>query len=127
MMASEADMATMKEITVGTDYTTVPGGRFKKYGEFSGEDFRDSVLVPALQAHDKVVVYLDGTKAYMSSFLEEAFGGLIRERGFSFDDLKQRLLVTAKNARYSIYVRMVADDMADAAAEAAGKKPARVA
>ncbi len=38
-------------ITIGSDYTAVPGGRFAKYGPFSGEDFRDNHLVPALRAN----------------------------------------------------------------------------
>lgn len=116
-------MAT-KEITIGTDYTTVPGGRFTKYGPYSGEDFRDNVLTPALRDFAKVIVYLDGTKTYMSSFLEEAFGGLIRVRGFTLPELKSRLHVTAKDPKYSIYVSTVERDLEDADA---GRHPARVA
>jgi len=122
----EGVMAT-KVITIGTDYTSVPGGRFESYGEFSGENFRDSVLVPALRDFEDVRVFLDGTKSYMSSFLEEAFGGLIRVRGYSYEELKKRLKVCAHTQRYAIYVRMVEQDLADAAAEAAGKARSRVA
>lgn len=107
-----------KEITVGQDYSDVPGGRFIKYGDFSGEHFRDSALVPALRDYDRVVVYLDGTKTYMSSFLEEAFGGLIRERGFTLDDLKKRLVVTSRAPRYAVYVKMVEQNLIAADVEA---------
>ena len=118
---------TTKTITIGTDYTSVPGGRYIKHGEFSGEHFRETVLVPALRQCDRVEVFLDGTKSYMSSFLEEAFGGLIRERGYKFEDLKNRLSVVSRDPKYSIWQSMVEQDMRDAADEAAGKKPKRVA
>jgi hypothetical protein len=110
---------SVKTITIGTDYTDMPGGRYAKYGAFSGEDFRDGVLVPALERNERVVVSLDGAKTYMNSFLEEAFGGLIRERGFSYDDLMKRLVVQATAPRYSIYLKMVQQNLIDAAAKAA--------
>src|SRR5712671_4628697 len=98
MIAEEAVMS-VKEITIGTDYTEVPGGRFAKYGDYSGENFRETVLTPALKEYQRVIVHLDGTASYMSSFLEEAFGGLIRVGGFTYADLKDRLKVDAKAPR----------------------------
>ncbi|NLR22590.1 MULTISPECIES: STAS-like domain-containing protein [Pseudoalteromonas] len=62
-----------------SDFTEFPGPRHKKFGEFSGEEFRDSILVPALMGNETVVVDLDGVMGYGSSFLEEAFAGLLRE------------------------------------------------
>ena len=35
-------------------------------------------LIPALQESGSVKIVLDGTMGYGSSFLEEAFGGLVR-------------------------------------------------
>lgn len=102
-------------ITVGTDYTTAPGGRFKDHGEFSGQDFRDRILAPALRENEHLTVYLDGTAGYAGSFLEEAFGGLIRVCKFSYRDLTDRLQVRAKDNRYAIYVRMVQQYLRDAA------------
>lgn len=64
------------------DFTTTPGPRYSRLGDGSGEEFRKVHLVPAFeQAREKgvrLVVDLDGTSAYGSSFLEEAFGGLAR-------------------------------------------------
>lgn len=60
------------------EYTMFPGPRYKKLGKNSGEEFRCDVLIPALEEHDEVKVDLDGVIGYGSSFLEEAFGGLIR-------------------------------------------------
>lgn len=118
---------SVREIEIGRDYTILPGGRYKKYGPFSGEDFRDSILAPALRENSKVIVYLDGVKTYMSSFLEEAFGGLIRERKFRYDDLKAQLIVKAREPKYAIYVKIAEQDMRAAANEANGGKPVRVA
>jgi hypothetical protein len=67
-------------------YSCTLGGRHISDGPFSGEQFRDRFLVPALtraaKTSDKVVVILDGTR-YLSSFLDEAFGGLVRVCGFT--------------------------------------------
>jgi hypothetical protein len=70
-----------------TTYTRTPGGRYPSDGPFPGSEFRDSWLEPAfvkaLEAGAILLVDLDGTAGYASSFLEEAFGGLARKHGIS--------------------------------------------
>lgn len=70
-------------INICKDYTDTPGGRYIKQGDFSGEDFRNKLLKPkyieAIEKGEKLKIDLDGGYGYGSSFLEEAFGGLIRE------------------------------------------------
>ncbi len=67
------------EIRVAEDFSRTPAGRYRSDGRWSGEAFREDHLGPALQADTpRVVVYLDGVEGYGSSFLEEAFGGLVR-------------------------------------------------
>ena len=108
-------------ITVGTDYSAAPGGRFADHGPHSGQDFRDNVLAPALKdGKDHLTVFLDGTAGYAGSFLEEAFGGLIRVCHFAPDDLAKRLEVRAQDTRYAIYARMANQYLKDAAAAAGG-------
>jgi hypothetical protein len=65
------------------DFTTSPGGRYEKEGNFSGEEFRTKFLEPHFSSglEEKIDIYLDGTEGYPSSFLEEAFGGLVRKIG----------------------------------------------
>jgi len=67
------------------DYTRTPGGRYPDDGPFPGSEFRDAWLAPAFrkaQADGAILlVDLDGTAGYASSFLEEAFGGLARSFG----------------------------------------------
>lgn len=78
------------------DFTLYPGPRLKEDGTYSGEEFRDGYLLPKyLEAVNKKVclfVILEGTKGYASSFLEEAFGGLVR-KGQSKEELKKHLKV----------------------------------
>ena len=75
------------------DFSPNPFGRYLDTdGTRSAEAFRTKHLVPALNAHRHVVVDLSGYNYYGSTFLEEAFGGLIRE-GFAPADLKDRLKV----------------------------------
>lgn len=70
-------------IKVAETYSKTPGGRTRADGPFSGEDFRESVLVhkylEAKQRGEQLIVDLDGGYGYGTSFLEEAFGGLARK------------------------------------------------
>lgn len=65
-------------VDVGADFTPFPAGRTRSDGPFCGEVFRDKFLRPHLDKHEAVIVVLDTALGYGSSFLEEAFGGLIR-------------------------------------------------
>jgi len=80
-----------KEIDIARDFSTRPYGRYFDDGPDSGERFRKEYLVPALNSHAHVFVDMSGTNRYGSSFIDEAFGGLIRSEGFSLEQLRQRL------------------------------------
>ena len=73
------------------NFTTAPGPRYISEGRNSGELFRKSLLLPMLQAaiadNDTLTVDLDGTSGYATSFLEECFGGLVRENGYKLTQL----------------------------------------
>lgn len=90
-------------IAIATDFTRYPGPRYRKDGSFSGEQFREEVLVPALhkaeQHGNTVIVLLDGVAGYGSSFLEEAFGGLVRS-GLSSEVLTRHLRIEARTPRF---------------------------
>jgi len=58
---------------------------------------------------------LDETSGYAGSFLEEAFGGLIREEKFSPPELARKLDVRVRSSKYEIYRRMVQQYLSDAA------------
>ena len=68
-----------KTIVIARDFSKFPAGRFPADGEASGTAFRD-LLVDALNGSEgMVVVVFDGVAGFAASFLEEAFGGLVRE------------------------------------------------
>ena len=69
----------MKVIKIA-DFAKFPGPRYKDLGKYSGEEFRDDLLIPAIsEKNSNLIVDLDGVFGYGSSFLEEAFGGLVRK------------------------------------------------
>lgn len=71
------------EINIAKEYSKTPGGRHISEGAYSGEDFRKNKLKPmfdrAVAEGKTLVVILDGGYGYSPSFLEESFGGLVRE------------------------------------------------
>lgn len=90
---------TTKLISIANDFSPFPAGRYRTDGPYPGEAFREDLLVPALKTFGEVTVDLDGTNGFGSSFLEEAFGGLVRQ-GFSLDKLKQSLRIKSSRQSY---------------------------
>lgn len=93
----------MKTIKISTDYSETPLGRYVTDGDFSGERFREEFLRPALQEQNAVEVDIDDVEGYGSSFLDEAFGGLVREGYFDAKDLRKRMNVKSYDPDYAIY------------------------
>lgn len=78
-------------VSIAKDFSRFPAGRFKTDGKFSGEVFRQRHLAPKLRTGQQIEVDLNGTLGYGSSFLEEAFGGLVRVEQFTVAELEGRL------------------------------------
>lgn len=84
----------MKRISVAKDFAVLPFGRYSSHGDFHGEKFRRQFLVPALSDYDFVEVDFDGVSDGMgSSFLDESFGGLVRDEDYSADALHKKLVI----------------------------------
>ncbi len=82
-------------IDVGTEFSAAPAGRDYDDGPYNGLAFRERYLEPNIEAEYKTKIILDGAEAYGSSFLEEAFGGLIRKTGITWEDFNNKIeLVT---------------------------------
>jgi STAS-like domain of unknown function (DUF4325) len=88
----------MITINVAKDFTRFPSGRFRKNGDTSGEAFREIYLEPHLKKGDQISVELDGTIGYGSSFLEEAFGGLVRSLRLQPATLSNNLVIKTEDA-----------------------------
>lgn len=91
----------MHKINIASEFSVTPAGRYRTDGPHSGEAFRDDVLLPALNAYDSVTVDMNGTLGFGSSFLEEAFGGLVRVKKFSAEDLMRKLTLTCDIQQYA--------------------------
>ena len=84
------------EIDIAQQFSPYPIGRDKNDSDVNGERFRREFLVPTLKLVDAepdatVTIRLDGLQSISSSFLEEAFGGLVRFEGFTSNWLKKHL------------------------------------
>ena len=77
-----------ERVNVAKEFSRYPAGRYFADGDFTGQAFRTKFLVPALKRKQQIVVELDGVRGYGSSFLEEAFGGLVRD-GFAVELVKE--------------------------------------
>ncbi|MCT4544523.1 MAG: STAS-like domain-containing protein [Vallitalea sp.] len=71
------------KLKISEQFTETPGPRFRDEGSFSGEEFRETILekkyLECKKYNKKLIIDLDGTFGYGTSFLEEAFGGLARK------------------------------------------------
>ncbi len=69
-------------LTIAKDFSPTPGGRYRRQGPNSGQEFLETVLLQKFEEAERdnkiLLVDLDGGLGYASSFLEEAFGGLVR-------------------------------------------------
>jgi hypothetical protein len=85
----------MKNMTiyVAKDFSKMPCVRNRDDGKKSGEEFRDDFLLPALKTHERVTVDLNGVLTLGSSFLEEAFGGLVRKGYYTAKELSAKLII----------------------------------
>ncbi|HBL9020856.1 STAS-like domain-containing protein [Enterobacter ludwigii] len=85
----------MVNIVIARDFSKMPFGRYLSDSPNSAERFRRDYLVPALKSGDReVVVDFTGINHGVgSSFLEEAFGGLVRKEGVPKADIKAKLII----------------------------------
>ncbi len=86
------------------DFTPYPGGRSRKVGDGSAEEFYEDVLQPrytnAKENDVKISIDLDGAAGYAGSFLDEAFGRLGHE--FGLEDVKARLEIVSTEEPYLV-------------------------
>lgn len=87
----------MRTIKMSRDFSPHPGGRSRKDGPGCAEAFRDDTLGPALE-QEAVALELDCASGFASSFLDEAFGGLVRSGRFSAEELHEKLTIESRDA-----------------------------
>lgn len=101
------NMTNNPEISIAEEYSAYPAGRDDTDGKFNGKRFKDKILVPklrdAIEKGQKLIVSLDGLESCGSSFLDSAFGGMIRHGDFEKKKLSEVLMIAHKQpwqARY---------------------------
>lgn len=92
------------------DFSKAPFGRYSGDGTVNGEAFRRKHLTKYFlnPTVDKVVVKLDSVTPgyeYGSSFLEEAFGGLVRVDHLRSRDVLRKLEVQTVNTDYIMEIK----------------------
>lgn len=100
------------------EFSRFPSGRDADDGDFNGEKYREKILRPAvekaIEENLKIVVSLEGVLNFGSSFLEEAFGGLVRKKIIKKDKLTSILIVTPNEAPYDRYKNIIFTHIQDA-------------
>jgi len=100
-----------KEINIGKDFSKHPIGRFYSDSDSSGERFREEVLKPILEITkpgEKVVIVLDdGVDGYGSSFLVEAFAGIVKHGYLGNSDLDNLLVFKYQDEDFAFYERKI--------------------
>lgn len=103
---------TKTVFNIAEQFSPFPAGRFDTTSDFNGSAFK-AVVKKLLSEFEVVEFVLDGAEGYPSSFLEEAFGGLVRD-GFKPKDLENRLFFTFKAPRYAVYPALIRRYIKDA-------------
>lgn len=87
------------DINIAKDFSKAPAGRYRDYGEFSAERFREEFLVPAFKniMFTKINIILDGLDGIGASFWDEAFGGLIIKEGISLEEINKKLILVCND------------------------------
>lgn len=96
-------------INIATDYSRFPGGRYPEDGSGNGTDFREHFLVPVLEGKQHATIVLDGAVGYPSSFLDEAFAGLVRVKGFSADQVLKAFDFKAEQPAFRPFIALIRD------------------
>ena len=103
-------------LDIAKDFSRCPGARHPDEGDNSGQEFRNNFLKPkiqeALEKGLRLKIILDGSAGYSTAFLEEAFGGLVREDGFTLEQLAIIDYVSDEDPTYIDDIKAYIEDAA---------------
>ena len=110
-------------INIAREFSPLPLGRFRASGNKTGQAFREDILYPkiceAIKNKEILEVDFKDMVGLGSTFLEESFGGLVREHGMNPDEvLKTIKFLPGKNL--GAYVELTQEHIQEAAP---GKEP----
>ncbi|MGB1262496.1 MAG: STAS-like domain-containing protein [Cognaticolwellia sp.] len=104
----------MKTFNVAKEFSKTPFGRYSTDSPYSAENFRDSILIPLFSENENEKITIDFTGIAMglgSSFLEEAFGGMVRQ-GIDANIIKNKLIIKSKLPIYESQIFRFIDEAA---------------
>ena len=98
----------MNILYIGKNFTDDPSGRYYTDGDGSGEEFREEVLKPLLNELSNLTINIDdNVEGYGSSFLVEAFGGLIKHGYITKEKLLQKLKIEYTDEEFEMYYEKI--------------------
>lgn len=102
----------MKILYIGEYFSDDPAGRYYTDGDGSGEEFREEILKPlfsnAQKSLAKVIINIDkNVEGYGSSFLVEAFAGLIKHGYFKKEFIQEYLEVEYNDEDFELYAKKI--------------------
>ena len=78
----------MIKIKISKDFSPTLGGRYRENGPWSGEEFRDDLLIgkvyEALHKREPLFIDFDDCYGIGTAWLDEAFTGIVTKYGISF-------------------------------------------
>lgn len=91
-------------IKIATDFSTTPGARYRSDGRFSGQEFYENILknkfTNSLEHNEHLIIDLDGTYGFATSFLNEAFNRLALD--FDPDTVWNNITIISSEEPYLI-------------------------
>ncbi|WP_302141001.1 STAS-like domain-containing protein [Halomonas alkalicola] len=108
----------MQRINIGKDFSDHPIGRYREDGPESGQVFRDDYLIPKLESlgsNEKLEIILDdGVDGYGSSFLVEAFAGVVKVGYMHSDELLKKLVFKYTDEDFSFFEEKIKEYIQEA-------------
>ncbi|WP_335985888.1 STAS-like domain-containing protein [Acinetobacter bereziniae] len=101
---------SIMRINVAKEFSRNPSGRYLSDGKTSGEAFLKYKLLPAVKTYDIVEIDFDGVRGYGSSFLEEAFGGFIRETKMTLIEFFNKIRIITQDPLLKLEIESYLED-----------------
>jgi hypothetical protein len=99
------------DYNLGISFNDTPAGRYKNEdGDFTGEHFREDVLVgllKELKEGEKLRIKIDDAEGFGSSFLDEAFGGLVRKGYITSEKLLNILEIDYEDEYFEFFKKRI--------------------
>lgn len=101
-------LGNMNILYIGTQFSDDPAGRYFTDGDGNGEEFREEVLRPIFSSGKPIIINIDkNVEGYGSSFLVEAFGGLVKHGYFKENYILDRLTLAYDDSDFEFYAKKI--------------------